>query len=296
MEKHDMSTVADMMILKSRAFRILCSTFILVSVICHLPTSLAMAGHTPDPSSVTIAGSLQSEFGCPGDWQPECSSTYLTYDSDDTVWQEVFDIPAGSWEYKAALNDSWVENYGAGAQQDGPNIQLNLGAGTAVKFYYDHQTHWVTDNVNSVIPVAVGDFQSALGSPGDWDPSNLRSWLQDPDGDGTFTSGPHALPAGDYEAKVAIDESWDENYGAGGVPGGANIPFTVPLDTMVIFSFDYSTKVLTIEGVPGDTPPTEVGGEVYPANKVAVLAPWLALVAVLIVGTAFAIRRCRATS
>ena len=33
-----------------------------------------------------------------------------------------------------------------------------------------------------------------------------------------------ALPAGNYEGKVAINESWDENYGQGGVQNGANIP------------------------------------------------------------------------
>ena len=35
------------------------------------------ADHTPAPTTVTVAGSLQSELGCPGDWQPECASTHL---------------------------------------------------------------------------------------------------------------------------------------------------------------------------------------------------------------------------
>ena len=43
----------------------------------------ARADHTPNPGSVTIAGSLQSELGCPGDWQPECAATNLTFDTDD---------------------------------------------------------------------------------------------------------------------------------------------------------------------------------------------------------------------
>jgi hypothetical protein len=30
----------------------------------------AHASDTPPPLSVTVAGSLQSELGCPGDWQP----------------------------------------------------------------------------------------------------------------------------------------------------------------------------------------------------------------------------------
>jgi len=42
--------------------------------------------------------------------------------------------------------------------------------------------------------------------------------------------------------------------------------------------------------------PVEVGGEVYPVNRLAVLAPWLALAAALIIGTAVVVRRRRAPS
>ena len=65
------------------------------------------AGHTPDPAAVTVAGSLQEELGCPGDWQPDCADTHLGFDADDDVWQGTFLVPAGNWEYKAPLNDSW---------------------------------------------------------------------------------------------------------------------------------------------------------------------------------------------
>ena len=75
-----------------------------------------------------------------------------------------FLIPAGDWEYKAALNDTWDEAYPAG------NVVLSLAADTAVKFYYDDDTNWVTDNVNSVIATAAGSFQAQLGCPGDWQP------------------------------------------------------------------------------------------------------------------------------
>ena len=64
----------------------------------------AFADHTSDPTTVTIAGSLQSELGCPGDWQPECASTHLAYDAGDGAWQATFSVPSGNWEYKAALN------------------------------------------------------------------------------------------------------------------------------------------------------------------------------------------------
>ena len=88
----------------------------LLALIAVCAAVLAPAGAaTPNPTSVTIAGSLQSEVGCPGDWDPACAASHLTYDANDDVWQGTFAVLAGSWEYKAALNDSWDENYGLGA-------------------------------------------------------------------------------------------------------------------------------------------------------------------------------------
>jgi glucan 1,4-alpha-glucosidase len=225
----------------------------LAAALVLLPAATAQ---TPNPSSVTIAGSLQSELGCPADWQPECAATHLAYDAGDDVWQGTFSLPAGSYEYKAALNGSWDENYGRNAQPNGANIPLELPSPAGVKFYYDHKSHWITDNRGSVIAVAPGSFQSELGCPGDWDPGCLRSWLQDPDGDGTYSLETTLLPPGAYESKVAIGESWDENYGQGGVPNGPNIPFTVPAaGAKVVFTYDAATHVLTIAvttpGAPG---------------------------------------------
>ena len=215
----------------------------------------ALASHTGAPASVTIAGSLQSEAGCAGDWDPACAATHLTFNAEDAVWQGSWPFPAGSYEYKAALNDAWTENYGQNATENGPNLPLNLGAATPVKFYYSHATHWVTDNVTSAIAVAPGSFQSEMGCAGDWDPSCLRSWLQDPDGDGIHVFETDDLPAGSYETKVAINESWDLNYGAGGAVNGANIAFSVPVDNApVTFSYDGASHVLSIEVGNGGTP------------------------------------------
>ena len=201
---------------------------------------------------MTLVGSLQSEIGCAGDWDPGCAAAHLTYDAADDVWQGTFTLPAGDYEYKAALNDDWAENYGLNAAPGGANIPLSLAAPTSVKFYYSHATHWVTDNQGSIIAVAPGSFQSEMGCAGDWDPGCLRSWLQDPDGNGTFTFAT-GLPAGAYETKVAINESWDENYGVGGIRDGANIAFTVLADNATTtFSYASPTHVLTVTG-PGSS-------------------------------------------
>ncbi len=57
------------------------------------PTGKVLADHTPAPTSVTIAGSLQSELGCAGDWDPACAATHLTYDAGDDVWQGTLTLP-----------------------------------------------------------------------------------------------------------------------------------------------------------------------------------------------------------
>jgi pullulanase len=241
-----------------------------LALLALLPLAdVAGASHTSSPAAVTIAGSLQSELGCSGDWDPGCSGTGpagtgtagtgLVFDAGDGVWQRSFTIPAGNWEYKAALNGGWDENYGANAAANGANIPLAVGAATAVKFYYSHETHWIADNRNTVIAVAPGSFQSELGCSGDWQPDCLRSWLQDPDGDGIYTFSTSALPAGDYEVKVAIGESWAENYGQGGGPNGANIQFTVGADCAnIVFSYDAASHVLTVSGAAAEPQPASL--------------------------------------
>jgi glycosidase len=223
----------------------------LLALLSGLLGSLAPAApvlaNTPSPTSVSIAGSLDHVFGCPGDWDPTCAAAHLAYDASDDVWQGSWAVPAGAYEYKATLNEGWTENYGLHAAPGGANIPLNLASGATVKFYYDHKSHWATDNVNSVIATVAGSFQSELGCPGDWDPGCLRSWLQDPDGDGVYSFETTALPKGSYEGKVALNESWDVNYGQNGVQNGPNLAFFVPTDgAKVTFSYVASTHVLTI--------------------------------------------------
>ncbi|HLY24918.1 MAG TPA: alpha-amylase family glycosyl hydrolase [Aggregatilineales bacterium] len=207
----------------------------------------------PPPSQVVVPGSMQTQLGCANNWDPACANTALTYDSNSDVWDATFAVPAGNWEYKVALNGNWNVNYGQNATPGGANIPLNLANSTSVKFYFDNKTHWITSNANSQIVVAAGDFQNALGCSNNWAPDCLRSWLEDPTGSGTY-SFQAALPAGNYQAKAALYESWSLNYGAGGAQNGANIPFNVPSNgTVVTFSYDPNGHVLTIS-VP--MPPT----------------------------------------
>jgi hypothetical protein len=105
----------------------------------------------------------------------------------------------------------------------------------------------VTSDKEGPIITAAGSFQSELGCAADWDPACLRPWLQDKDGDGTYTFATKLLPAGTYEFKVAHGLSWPENYGEGGVPNGPNITVTVPsAGATTTISYDSSTHITTV--------------------------------------------------
>lgn len=101
----------------------------------------------PEPSvdSVTVAGSLQSELGCPEDWQPGCAQTHLAFDAADGLWHGTFafdDGEDGTYEWKVAIDDSWNVNYGAGGAAGGGNLTLVVpeGGGSYV-FTWDPITH-----------------------------------------------------------------------------------------------------------------------------------------------------------
>lgn len=188
------------------------------------------ADHTSEPDGVILVGDLQSELGCAGDWDPGCAETPLQPAPQDGVYRGEYilnesslESDDGVWNYKVALNGGWAENYGEGAAQDGANLKLPLEETTTLTFYYSHKSHWITDNVSSKIATAAGNFQTHLGCPSDWAPDCLRSWLQDLDGDGIYTFTTTEIPPGDYEAKVTINENWDESYG----DNGSNVPFSI---------------------------------------------------------------------
>lgn len=66
-----------------------------------------------------------------------------------------------------------------------------------------------------------GDFGTRLGAEADWEPS-LDAVQMDLDGTAARWHRTVELPAGTYSFKIAINRSWNENYGAFGYPDGAN--------------------------------------------------------------------------
>ena len=123
-------------------------------------------GPVVQPDAVSVPGDHNSEMGCSGDWQPDCAQAQLTLDAKDQIWKGTHSLTAGATHaYKAAVNKSWDENYGAKGVPNGGNIEYTA-PGAPVTFYYDHATHWVTSDAQGPVITAPGSFQSELGCPG----------------------------------------------------------------------------------------------------------------------------------
>ncbi|RYV52243.1 pullulanase-type alpha-1,6-glucosidase [Pengzhenrongella frigida] len=204
------------------------------------------------PKTVTVAGDHNSEMGCASDWMPLCTQAQLTKRADG-MFGGTFTLPAGTYQYKIAINGSWDVNYGTGGVAGGDNATYTH-AGGEITFLYDPITHYFTSSAQGPILTLPGSHQSEVGCAADWQIDCLAAWLQDLDGDGTFTYTTDTIPTGTYETKVAHNLSWAENYGADGVLGGGNIAFSASTGKPTTFSYVLATHRLTIEATDPPLP------------------------------------------
>ncbi|MFB8146507.1 pullulanase-type alpha-1,6-glucosidase [Microbacterium sp. NPDC056003] len=199
-----------------------------------------------DYGFVSVPGSFNSEAGCPGDWQPDCDAVQMEEQAGG-IWRlSVANLAAGDYAYKVAVEKSWNENYGAGGASGGSDIVLKH-AGGAITFYFDSRTKNIWSTADGPVITLPGSLQSELGCPGDWQPECLATMMFDRNKDGVFQYTTDDLPTGSYEVKVAHNLSWDENYGAGGAPGGANITFSATAGKVVTFRYNLESHVLTVK-------------------------------------------------
>ncbi|HEY0642367.1 MAG TPA: alpha-amylase family glycosyl hydrolase, partial [Nocardioides sp.] len=99
----------------------------------------------------------------------------------------------------------------------------------------------------------VGSLQDEAGCAADWAPDCEESGLSLQD-DGSWALEVD-LPAGSYAWKIAINGSWNENYGAGGAAGGADLPLVLQHPATLRFSYDDATHRLAV--APAEQPSGE---------------------------------------
>ncbi|MET4156623.1 pullulanase-type alpha-1,6-glucosidase [Agromyces sp. PvR057] len=120
-------------------FALAVSTALAASALAVVP---GLAAAAEEPRTFALVGSLQSELGCAdlgasagGDWEPACPETELLATATPGVYAADFTVPAGTYEYKVAVNDTWGESYGVNG--GGDNIPLTVAGDTAVRVVFD---------------------------------------------------------------------------------------------------------------------------------------------------------------
>jgi maltose/maltodextrin transport system substrate-binding protein/arabinogalactan oligomer/maltooligosaccharide transport system substrate-binding protein len=89
---------------------------------------------------VNVPGSYQAAAGCSGDWQPDCEATAMTK-GEDGIWRSgPFDLKAGDYEVKVAMDGAWTLNYGVDGKEGGDNYKFTLAADGKVTFEFDPNT------------------------------------------------------------------------------------------------------------------------------------------------------------
>jgi tRNA A-37 threonylcarbamoyl transferase component Bud32 len=127
-----------------------------------LPTKAVAATVAPTNTlalRVSLPGSYQVEVGCDAQWDPACPATVLKK-GDDGKYTLTVKLPAGSYEFKVAMDGGWTVNYGSDGKRDGRNYLLNVAADSAVTFVYDPATHMVTTSsktatISALLPDAI---------------------------------------------------------------------------------------------------------------------------------------------
>ncbi|MGG1400294.1 alpha-amylase family glycosyl hydrolase [Bacillus salipaludis] len=113
-------------------------------------------------------------------------------------------------------------------------------------------------NAAERVVTLVGDLQSELGGSGDWNPADPATQMKHQENGTYIFTG--TLPAGNYQYKIAVNGSWDENYGANGVAGGENYKLSLEKETQVKFIYDDNTHKVTVPlELPDDQKPRLVG-------------------------------------
>lgn len=96
------------------------------------------ARYAAAPGAVALAGNFGHRLGAE-DWAPAADQVQMAYSPVSQRWELTAQLPAGTYEYKVAIDRSWEENYGAFGISNGANHELQHDGGV-VTFRYDHRS------------------------------------------------------------------------------------------------------------------------------------------------------------
>jgi pullulanase len=242
--------------------RRLFSTLMAFALIFSSAGMFAPAVQAAAPSKVVLVGDLQSELGHTGDWDPAAAATEMT-DAGNGTYKFTGILPAGTYEYKVALNGNWDVSYGfgnytnpTGASQGG-NIKITLAAETSVTFYYNHNTLKIADSTYYTplaadkLPRVVGSLQTKIGDSADWDPAGAKAIMNDDDFDSVYSITKNIV-AGNYEYKIVLGTTWDD-----AAYPGSNAQLSLPQELPVTFKYNLKDNRVSADFTVPAPPPSD---------------------------------------
>lgn len=154
-----------------------------------------------------VVGSLQTELGEAGDWAPDKANHTLTDDNFDNVYSATYTVPAGNYEFKIVLGNSWSDE-----NHPDSNYTFGLPQELPVTFTYDAGTHAVTADftvpVDPGSPVPAGHLRVHYNrTDGDYAGLGLWLWNDVASPSANWPTGALAFPDGqtdDYGAYVDV--------------------------------------------------------------------------------------------
>ena len=128
--------------------------FWLAGLLALIP--FARAAETDQIQSVTLVGTFQADLGCPYDWDPSCTQSYLLDADGDGVYElSTRQLPRGTYACRVVINEDWVESYGEGGERDGADIIFQVtGEGGLITFAYDSLSHVLSTREDTTAVVA----------------------------------------------------------------------------------------------------------------------------------------------
>ena len=194
------------------------------------------SGNTVDPFNNSIAidelmviPHLVGDFN---NWETANHDYDLNFNQNG-YWEIQLDLLAGQYEYKVIESNDWDENDWPGINQiiileNDSLVFLKANCG-----FYTGSRNW-DEYVTHTNPIIVGDFISEIGGE-DWNTNDLTGLMLDTQNNGIY-SWEVVVPEGDWEYKVVLNNTWDQDtYG-----GGAN--FAISSDGLDATTFFYDFK------------------------------------------------------
>ncbi|CAH0344100.1 alpha-amylase family glycosyl hydrolase [Bacillus sp. CECT 9360] len=196
-----------------------------------------------EEKTVTLVGDLQSELSAVKDWDPADPGTQMVKEENGR-YKLSGTMPAGTYEYKIAINGSWDENYGADGERNGANYKLTIEKETNLTFIYDDTTHIVTVLMplpKDELPRIVGDIQPYINAGPEWSPEESTAFLSDDDNDNIYTYRVE-VPKGKHEFKIVLGNSWEK-------PTYPQENFTLNIlkNTEITFFYNHGTKAVSTD-------------------------------------------------